>query len=109
MLAAHLDQTKVWAFKKKWFSFTDYIPHHGQSKLHFPTKDARFIVAICGRRWGKSVSASKEIEIMLNMPKTRSWVVAPTYQTAEKVFREVWHSIIQNNNPKKNLSTVRAS
>ena len=109
MLASQLNQEKVWQFKKKWFSFTDYQPHKGQEKLHFPDKDARFTVAVCGRRWGKSVSASKEIEIMLNMPKTRSWVVAPTYQTAEKVFREVWHSVIQNRDPKKNLETTRAS
>ena len=109
MLAAHLDRETVWQFKEKWFDYTDYNPHRGQKSLHFPNKDARFIVAICGRRWGKSVAASKEIEVMLNMPKTRSWVVAPTYQTAEKVFREVWHSIIQNRNPDKNVPTRRAS
>ena len=109
MLVSQLSQEKVWEFKKKWFDFTDYSPHSGQEKLHFPTKDARFTVAVCGRRWGKSVSASKEIEIMLNMPKTRSWVVAPTYQTAEKVFREVWHSVVQNRSPEKNLATTRAS
>ena len=68
MLASSLNQDKVWEFKKKWFSFTDYTPHSGQEKLHFPKKQARFTVAVCGRRWGKSVSASKEIEIMLNMP-----------------------------------------
>ena len=109
MLISELNQTKVWEFKKKWFDFTDYIPHSGQDKLHFPEKPARFTVAVCGRRWGKSVSASKEIEIMLNMPKTRSWVVAPTYGTAEKVFREVWHSVIQNRDESKNLATRRAS
>ena len=109
MLIAELSQAKVWEFKKKWFHFTEYIPHTGQEKLHFTEKNARFIVAVCGRRWGKSVSASKEIEIMLNMPKTHSWVVAPTYGTAEKVFREVWHSIIQNRDETKNLATRRAS
>ena len=109
MLTSELNQTKVWEFKKKWFDFTDYVPHVGQEKLHFPEKQARFTVAVCGRRWGKSLSASKEIEIMLNMPKTRSWVVAPTYGTAEKVFREVWHSVIQNRDEAKNLPTRRAS
>ena len=109
MLATQINKEKVWKFKEKWFDYTSYNPHKGQESLHFPDKDARFIVAICGRRWGKSVAASKEIEVMLNMPKTRSWVVAPTYQTAEKVFREVWHSIIQNRNPEKNVPTRRAS
>ena len=109
MLASQLDKKQVFNFKQKWFNYTDYVPHNGQNSLHFPEKSARFIVAICGRRWGKSVAASKEIEVMLNIPKTRSWVVAPTYQTAEKVFREVWHSIIQNRDPKKNIQTTRAS
>ena len=76
-------------FKQKWFKFTDYNPHLGQMRLHYPPKEARFIVAVCGRRWGKSVSASKEIELVLTQPKKRAWVVAPTYSSAEKVFREV--------------------
>tara|TARA_Y100001938_G_scaffold66068_1_gene91752 strand:- start:2015 stop:3313 length:1299 start_codon:yes stop_codon:yes gene_type:complete len=92
-------------FKKKWFKFTDYVPHSGQERLHFPKKDARFIVAVCGRRWGKSVSASKEIECVITQPNKRAWVVAPTYQTAEKVFREVWHTCITE----KQMPTRRAS
>lgn len=92
-------------FKKKWFKFTDYVPHKGQERLHFPTKDARFIVAVCGRRWGKSVSAAKEIECVISKPKKRAWVVAPSYQTAEKVFREVWHCMITE----KQMPTRRAS
>ena len=103
MLASKIDKEKVFNFKQQWFNYTNYTPHNGQNNLHFPNKTARFIVAICGRRWGKSVAASKEIEVMLNIPNTRSWVVAPTYQTAEKVFREVWHSIVQNRDPKKML------
>ena len=46
-------------FKEKWFKFTGYSPHNGQVKIHHPDKPARFIVAVCGRRWGKSVCASK--------------------------------------------------
>ena len=65
MLVSQLSQEKVWEFKKKWFDFTDYSPHSGQEKLHFPTKDARFTVAVCGRRWGKSVSASNINSIIL--------------------------------------------
>ena len=92
-------------FKKKWFKFTDYNPHSGQLKLHFPKKDVRFLVAVCGRRWGKSWSAAKEIECVITQPKKRAWVVAPTYQTAEKVFREVWHTCITE----KQMPTRRAS
>ena len=109
VLLKDIDKVKLNEFKKKWFEYTDYHPHHGQHKIHFPEKDARFIVAVCGRRWGKSVSAAKEIEVVLNIKNTRSWVVAPTYQTAEKVFREVWHDIIEKPDPKKNIQTRRAS
>ena len=96
---------KLVKFKQKWFKFTDYVPHKGQERLHYPPKDPRFIVAVCGRRWGKSVSAAKEIELVITQPKKRAWVVAPTYQTAEKVFREVWDIMIN----KKQMPTRRAS
>tara|TARA_R100001443_G_scaffold115029_1_gene131998 strand:- start:272 stop:1591 length:1320 start_codon:yes stop_codon:yes gene_type:complete len=97
---------KLKAYKEKWFKFTGYSAHKGQERLHFPEgKDPRFIVAVCGRRWGKSVSASKEIEVCVSQPNKRAWVVAPTYQTAEKVFREVWNEMIN----KKQMPTRRAS
>ena len=80
--------------KKNWYEFTKYVPHKGQEKLHFPEKEARFNVSVCGRRWGKSVGASKEIEPLLLQPNKRAWVVAPTYSGAEKVFREVWAELI---------------
>tara|TARA_R100000808_G_scaffold23561_1_gene52455 strand:- start:975 stop:2330 length:1356 start_codon:yes stop_codon:yes gene_type:complete len=92
-------------YKKRYFKFTGYFPHVGQEKLHFPEKDARFTVAVCGRRWGKSVAASKEIEAVITQPKKRAWVVAPSYQLAEKVFREVWHELITN----QGVPTRRAS
>ena len=93
------------SYKRKYFKFTNYFPHDGQKKLHFPEKDARFTVAVCGRRWGKSVAASKEIEAVITQPKKRAWVVAPSYQLAEKVFREVWHELITN----QGVPTRRAS
>tara|TARA_B100001250_G_scaffold413599_1_gene448269 strand:- start:3008 stop:4363 length:1356 start_codon:yes stop_codon:yes gene_type:complete len=96
---------KFSTYKKKYFKFTNYIPHEGQLKLHFPVKDARFTVAVCGRRWGKSISASKEIEAIITQPNKRAWVVAPSYQLAEKVFREVWHELIT----KQGIPTRRAS
>ena len=92
-------------YKKKWFKFIGYEPHNGQLKLHFPEKEARFTVAICGRRWGKSVSASVEAEIMATQPKKRVWIVAPTYNGSEKIFREVWHHLIIE----KDMPTRRAS
>ena len=93
-------------FKDKWFDFMGYNPHKGQHKLHFPkNKNARFVVAVCGRRWGKSLSASMEASIILAKPKTRVWVVAPTYDLSEKIFREIWHKMVVE----KGMSTTRAS
>ena len=59
-------------YKERYFKFTKYFPHSGQEKLHFPEKDARFTVAVCGRRWGKSVAAAKEIEAVITQPKKRA-------------------------------------
>lgn len=92
-------------YKEKYFKFTKYFPHAGQMKLHYPEKDARFTVAICGRRWGKSISAAKEIEAVITQKNKRAWVVAPSYQLAEKVFREVWGELINN----QGVPTRRAS
>lgn len=92
-------------YKKKMFKFTDYVPHAGQERLHFPDKPARFTVSVCGRRWGKSIAASKEIEAIITQPNKRAWVVAPSYQLAEKVFREVWHELVI----KQGIPTRRAS
>ena len=91
--------------KRNWYEFTKYQPHNGQEKLHFPDKEARFTVSVCGRRWGKSIGASKEIEPLLLQPNKRVWVVAPTYSGAEKVFREVWRELIM----KQGQPTRRAS
>ena len=92
-------------YKRKWFEYTNYKPHSGQMRLHFPEKSARFTVGVCGRRWGKTVSASKEAECVLMQPNKRVWVVAPTYGASEKVFREIWNELIN----KQQLPTRRAS
>ena len=92
-------------FKEKWFKFIDYKPHGGQKKLHFPDKDWRFCVAVCGRRWGKSVSASVEAQVVLAQPNKRVWCVAPTYDGSEKIFREIWDAMVV----KKSFNTKRAS
>ena len=65
----------------------------------------RFIVACCGRRWGKSYSAAAEAEIILSQPNKRVWIVAPNYGTSEKIFRIIWDDMII----KHNLPTKRKS
>ena len=91
-------------YKNDWFSFVDYKPHLGQNSLHFPPngefdeKDNpdgdRFIVACCGRRFGKSYSAAREVEVMLTQPNKIIWVVAPSYNTSEKIFRIVYEDMV---------------
>ena len=92
-------------YKQKWFDFTDYEPHPGQKNLHFPPKGTRFTVACCGRRWGKSFSAAKEVEVVVTQKDKHVWIVAPTYSTSERIFRIVYDDMII----KHNLPTKRKS
>ena len=81
-------------FKSDWFDFVEYKPHKGQQLLHDAPPDKRFIVACCGRRFGKSYSAAREAEIILTQPNKMVWIVAPTYNTSEKIFRIVYEDLV---------------
>lgn len=62
-----------------------YPPHPGQKKLH--DSDARFRVAACGRRWGKTVAATNEIvKHAWETPRTLSFWVAPVYRQSMIAF-----------------------
>ena len=74
---------------ERFFTSTKYTPHKGQQKFHNST--ARFRLMTCGRRWGKSLSASREaMKAMVKKPNQLGWVVAPSYELADKVFREIF-------------------
>lgn len=47
-----------------------------------------------GRRSGKSFLAAHEIIPWLLTPKTRGWIVAPNYNLAQKIAREVKRIIV---------------
>jgi hypothetical protein len=66
-----------------------YTPHKGQIPVH-QSRAPRRIVA-CGVRWGKTLCAAMEGLAAALEPRTRSigWVVAPTYDLCERVFREI--------------------
>ena len=85
---------KLNEFKKEWFDFKEYQPHHGQMLLHSAPEHKRFIVACCGRRFGKSYSAAREAEIMLTQKDKMIWIVAPNYNTSEKIFRIVYDDMV---------------
>lgn len=75
--------------KYKFFQEIKYTPHPGQKQFH--DSKARFRIMTCGRRWGKSLSAAMEcIASMIEKPNQLGWVVAPTYELSEKIFREVY-------------------
>ena len=92
-------------YKEKWFEFLDYKPHAGQQKIHELSSEKRFVVASCGRRWGKSMSAAREAEALVTQTDKHVWIVAPTYSTSERIFRMVYDDLII----KHNLPTRRKS
>ena len=75
--------------KRELFAALGYEPHEGQLLVHRSRAKRR--VLACGSRWGKSVCAAMEAVAAAMEPRERSmtWVVAPTLDLAEKVYREV--------------------
>lgn len=75
--------------KLRFFEDIGYVPHPGQFEVHRSTAARR--VLSCGSRWGKSTAAAGEALAAAMEPRQRSmgWVVAPTYDLADKVFREI--------------------
>ena len=71
------------------FADLGYEPHPGQLEVH-RSRASRRILA-CGVRWGKSRCAAMEAIVAALMPRERSmgWIVAPTYDLSDKVFREI--------------------
>jgi len=66
-----------------------YVPHPGQLEVHRSPASRRILAA--GVRWGKTRCAAMEGLAASLAPQERSygWVVAPTYDLADKVFREI--------------------
>lgn len=80
------------SLRHRYFKLIGYQPHDGQIKLH--NDSAQFRVAVCGRRWGKTTAAAREVELMLLQPNKRVWIVAPYFELTEKVFREVTATLL---------------
>jgi len=66
-----------------------YDPHAGQELVHKSAAQRR--VLACGVRWGKTMCAAMEGLAAAMEPRERSigWVVAPTYDLAERVFSQI--------------------
>lgn len=78
--------------KNKFFELVGYKPHKRQVEFH--KSHARFKIAACGRRAGKTVMTAKDIEPLLMVPDKRVWLVAPSYSLGEKEFRIIWNDMI---------------
>ena len=75
--------------KFAFFSDLGYTPHEGQLPVHLSRAQRR--VLACGVRWGKTRAAAWETLAASMQPRkeSRGWIVAPTYDLGQKVFREV--------------------
>jgi hypothetical protein len=78
--------------KLAWFRTIGYDPHSGQRLFH--NSAARFRVAMCGRRYGKSLMAARDREPELLRPHSRGWIAGPQYSLGEKEFRVFWDDLI---------------
>ena len=78
--------------KAAFFREIGYQPHAGQIEFH--SSSARFRLASCGRRFGKSIQAARDLEPRLFLPNKLYWIVGPVYALAEKEFRVIWQDLI---------------
>lgn len=81
--------------RRAFFEDLGYKPHEGQWLIHESTAPRR--VVACGVRWGKTVCAAMEGLAAAMEPAERSvgWVCAPTYDLADRVFREMQLMIME--------------
>ena len=75
--------------KEAVFEDMGYVPHPGQLTVHLSKARRRILAS--GVRWGKTRCAAMEGLAASLEPKKRSvgWVVAPTYDLCDRVFREI--------------------
>jgi hypothetical protein len=75
-----------------FFGKIGHDPLRWQKEFH--DSPARFRIACCGRRAGKSHGGGRDLEPRLFLPRNRYWIVGPTYDLGEKEFRVVWDDLI---------------
>jgi len=77
-----------WKTKQNIFEYINYKPHSKQIPIHKSNTRFRFLCS--GRRFGKSMLASREAVFAITESNQRGWIVAPNYELTKKVFREVF-------------------
>ena len=78
--------------KQAFFKRIGYKPFPEQWLYH--NNPARFRLANCGRRFGKSTMAGRDMEPKLFLKDKLYWIVGPTYDLGEKEFRVIWNDLI---------------
>lgn len=91
---------------RSYFERIGYEPHPRQWEFHLST--ARFRAPVCGRRFGKSTMAGRDVQPKLLLPKRRWWIVGPTYDLAEKEFRVIWDDMLIKQGLHKDKRVKRA-
>lgn len=86
------------AWNKAFFERVKYKPH-SRAQWSYHQSKARFRVACCGRRFGKSKMAGIDECTRLVIPRDSGnkylcWIVGPTYDLAEKEFRVIWDTLM---------------
>src|SRR5688572_14341794 len=91
--------------KRHFFKDLRYDPHPGQLAVHDSPAPRRIVAS--GVRWGKTLAAAMEGLAAAMEPRERSigWVVAPTYDLADKVFREIVY--ISGNHLRHRILTLK--
>lgn len=72
--------------KAAYFKQIGYIPHPKQVLYH--NSNARFKIAVCGRRFGKSKMAATDIEPELLLPNKRFWIVGPCVDEETEILSQ---------------------
>lgn len=78
------------------FREVGYSPHPGQASVHESLASRR--VLACGVRWGKTTAAAMDgVAAALEFGERRvGWIVAPSYELANKVFREIHRVFVEH-------------
>lgn len=74
--------------RERLFEQLDYT-YNGPVQQEMHENEARFRVAACGRRFGKSTWAGHEATYRMFIPESMHWICGPSYRLGEKEFRVV--------------------
>lgn len=79
-------------FRRGLYKSLDYTPWPTQHEFH--TTGARFKSLFAGSRYGKSLSAAREVLPDILKANTRGWIVGPTYEQPSKEFRYIYNDLV---------------